>query len=772
MVKRVIDQYSVDIRTSSSRAYLYNFNGYLYQALSRYLQKYSISVIEGERELRQGGFKYIFHKNSIQKITKTLYEASRNNSIFILLLTKENSRSLKNIISMLSTIRADVEIYLFHYQEPEDEKQAQKIVKEIFEDIFINKRHRVVSYKTQTKKLNLARNELPRKSKQNIRQLSPVLKLSITLLVLFLIPTIYILTIVSTFYLGVKKLDFVQNSILKGNISRAKKESDQALIFFIIGEKVYNISNPVISIFSSNNSKAIQNSFKLSQLLAKTLSQAAYTTQVAQTVGESIMSSRTSLHQSQLATFQSEIKTLDEKVQNLVAQVKSVENTNSVLYRLFDVNQKLKKSEATLKDLSSLLSLASRMAQVLPEVLGYDKPKTFLLIFQNNSELRPTGGFIGSFGWVTFSQGRLLEFKTEDVYTADGQLKGHVEPPLPIKKYLSQENWYLRDSNFAPDFYESATQAEWFLKHEMNLEFDGVFAFDLNAVAQVLRGVGGVYVSDYSEEVTADNLFLKTQTASETGFFPGSTQKRDFIGSLTRSLFIKLTSDRISWPLLIHGIKNSLDEKHALLYFHNESAQKLVEEAGWAGRIASVSCTSQNCIPDYLMLVEANLGINKANFLVSRTASLTITRGQQFLSHEFTVNFVNQSDDYVYPGGTYFSYTRVLLPKNASLSKISFGGAEIKKEEITIEDYQDKLSVGFPIRISGKDSKQLLVSYSIPSSPSAQTIELLVQKQPGVSTYPLSITVNADKNITQSIGGVKSYTQIQEISSDHLISLE
>ena len=68
-------------------------------------------------------------------------------------------------------------------------------------------------------------------------------------------------------------------------------------------------------------------------------------------------------------------------------------------------------------------------------------------------ELRPTGGFIGSYAIMTFDKGRLAEIVVNDVYTADGQLKGHVDPPEPIRKYLGEGGWFLRDSNWDPDFF-------------------------------------------------------------------------------------------------------------------------------------------------------------------------------------------------------------------------------------------------------------------------------------------------------------------------------
>lgn len=97
-------------------------------------------------------------------------------------------------------------------------------------------------------------------------------------------------------------------------------------------------------------------------------------------------------------------------------------------------------------------------------------------------ELRSTGGFIGSFAVLSFENGKLYDMPIYDVYDADGQLKGHVEPPKPIKNILGEANWYLRDSNFDPDFPTSARRAEWFMKKTLNLDLDGTIAVNVNTL--------------------------------------------------------------------------------------------------------------------------------------------------------------------------------------------------------------------------------------------------------------------------------------------------
>ena len=106
------------------------------------------------------------------------------------------------------------------------------------------------------------------------------------------------------------------------------------------------------------------------------------------------------------------------------------------------------KGVAELGKIREIVDLAVKGIEILPEFLGTDgKRREYLVLLQNEAELRPGGGFIGSLGFLSFEGGYLLNFEVKDVYEADGQLKGHVEPPEEIKTYLGEAGWYLRDAN-------------------------------------------------------------------------------------------------------------------------------------------------------------------------------------------------------------------------------------------------------------------------------------------------------------------------------------
>lgn len=706
---------------------------------------------------------YVFQKDNLNNLVKNVRLSADSDAKFVLLVSQSKQQDKIRAQKLMSQIHSGIEWYLVFIPKLNSQQETKMFIHTLFKKITAMKKSPdPLSRNDSEASQSVGEKEIKQKMKDKKNFKFPIIISSFLLLFIFI--SLYSAAITGSVFFGIKELEKTSDNYKTGNFRDASAHAQKAQQIFSFGE---TISVPVLVAgkrVSYSDSKAIEDSFQAGKLTARTVSQALFVSQLGKQIGEAILSSRTNVPKSELERITTEIEKLDNDIKHLTVQVSTLKQTDSRLFKYFNIKAKINEAEEYLTNINEVLHLSTRFVHIMPSLLGYDSPKTFLVLFQNNSELRPTGGFIGSFGWVTFSQGRLVEFKTEDVYTADGQLKGHVTPPEPIAKYLASENWYLRDSNFDPDFAISAQQAEWFLKHEMNLSFDGVIALDLQMVQELLKGLGGVYVSDYGEQITPENLFLKTQSISELGFFPGSTQKRDFIGSLTRSMFIKVTSGKVEWGSLLSSLKRSLDEKHALIYLHDENGQQLIEEAGWGGRLASVP-------DDYLMVVEANLGINKSNFLVDRSLDLTVTKKPGVLEHDLRVTYENESAERAYPGGQYFSYTRVLLPKDTQVDSIKIASEEIKKEDIKIEVYQDKTMVGFPMTIPANSTVDLVMRYYLPIDNKLVNLELLVQKQPGVVSYPVRISASGFTDTTDVLGGVGSTIKEFQLKNEQIVDI-
>lgn len=393
-----------------------------------------------------------------------------------------------------------------------------------------------------------------------------------------------------------------------------------------------------------------------------------------------------------------------------------------------------------------IISQVRKGIQLIPEVTGVDKKKTYLVLFQNNSELRPTGGFIGSFALIEFDQGKLLNFEVRDVYSADGQLKGHVEPPTALKKYLGEAGWFLRDSNWDPHFPTSAKRAAWFLEKETGEVVDGVLGINLFLAQRILSAVGEIEMVDYGEKITRDNLFEKAEYYSEVGFFPGSTQKQDFLGSLGRALFERLkTTDAKTGARILKEIHHSLETKDLLVNFNNPEAMAVVADLGWDGRIKEIACRtlSESCFLDYLMLVESNVGVNKANFFVQRKLAVQINfllDGQ--VEKKIKIDYQNNSLTENFPAGRYKNYLRILAPLGSQLGQVLINSEEIDEEKVDQGNLHGKTYFGFLVEVPIQNSSSVEIIYFLPEKinlSGASRYLLLLQKQPGIQDEQIRV---------------------------------
>lgn len=318
----------------------------------------------------------------------------------------------------------------------------------------------------------------------------------------------------------------------------------------------------------------------------------------------------------------------------------------------------------------------------LPILLGQDKPKTYLVLFQNNTELRPTGGFIGSLALITFNKGKLMDMQVFDVYSADGQLKGHVEPPLPIKKYLGEANWFLRDANWDPDFAVSSEKIEWFLDKELERSVDGVVGVDLEFVKDILTATGPVKLNDFNVIINEQNLYEKTQSEVESNFFPGSRKKANFLSSLSKELLFKLKSAaNLNYLSLGKSIVANLEEKHIQIFLHDSPSARVLAKLGWDGGVSPPTCP-ENCLSNWFGLVEANVGVNKSNSFIARKMSIVSQMSNEKITNTLKVELNNKASPALGSKAFYKTYVRLISPTQTTLVSIQKSAEELIPESL------------------------------------------------------------------------------------------
>lgn len=389
---------------------------------------------------------------------------------------------------------------------------------------------------------------------------------------------------------------------------------------------------------------------------------------------------------------------------------------------------------------------AQKISQVMPHILAEGGEKNYLVLLQNNAELRPTGGFIGSFALVRIRDGKLLEFTVEDVYEADGQLQGYVTPPEEIVQYLGEAQWFLRDVNWSPDFPKVAERAAWFLDKTLNTKVDGVIATNLTMIEKLMAVTGPLELVDYGEVITQDNLYERAEAHSELNFFPGSTQKKDFLSAVAQQLLDKIFYQQTNKVAMARAVLDSAEEAELLMSVTDPQAEEVLATLGWTGALLTPNCpppfNGENCVVDTVMQVEANVGVNKANQHLSRAITHEVELMNDVARHIRRIAFTNTAQSEAWPAGKYKTYLRLFVPKGSQLRGASLDGQPLDLTSFKQVEEDGKQVFGYFLEVPIKDSRTLEVFYETPLPAGYKTYALFEQKQSGVWNNEVQHTID------------------------------
>lgn len=263
-----------------------------------------------------------------------------------------------------------------------------------------------------------------------------------------------------------------------------------------------------------------------------------------------------------------------------------------------------------LEQLNSLLESLEKDIPALLALLGDIEPHTFLILLQNNAELRPTGGFIGNFAVIETNDGYITKNEIFDVYASDHELKEILEPPEEIAPV--NKRWFLRDSNYSPHFPLSAERAAWFLEHENGPGVDTVIAIDQTVVAELLRISGGVRVPELNQPLTSQNFATVLSYIIEAKLSGAKNPKQilqNFVPAFERAVFNN--ADPVA---AFNIISSAAANKHILAYSKNPEVQDFFVRRGIDGSMRPLAPKE-----DYLAISHTSVSGNKSDAYIKET---------------------------------------------------------------------------------------------------------------------------------------------------------
>ncbi|MDD5290084.1 MAG: DUF4012 domain-containing protein [Patescibacteria group bacterium] len=250
------------------------------------------------------------------------------------------------------------------------------------------------------------------------------------------------------------------------------------------------------------------------------------------------------------------------------------------------------------------------------DILGAETSKRYLVVFQNSNELRPTGGFMGSFAVVDVDKGRVkkMDIPGGGLYDLKSSSQVLVAAPKPLQ--IFSPAWQIWNANWFPNWPTSAEKIIWFYENNYGgSSVDGIISLTQDTVANLLKIVGPIEMKEYKQTLSAENFTIAMQTAVELEYDKNKNRPKEIIADMAPVLLERLmnlnTKDYL--PVLA-GLSQALSEEKILFYFSDKNTEDLAERFGWAGKIRA---TENN--QDYLMVVHTNISGGKTDAVIKNT---------------------------------------------------------------------------------------------------------------------------------------------------------
>jgi hypothetical protein len=422
-----------------------------------------------------------------------------------------------------------------------------------------------------------------------------------------------------------------------------------------------------------------------------------------------------------------------------------------------------------------LMQTALDGGRLLPDLAGASGKRVYLVLAQNEDELRATGGFISAVGLLTLHDGQLVDVTFEDSYAVDDFSHPYPAPPSPLLRYMGSQLWVFRDANWWPDFPTSAQRALELYHISRELAVDGILAVDQRTLQTIVAALEPLEVENWPEPVTGQNVISLIRLAwspDDAGDQSGTdgawwVQRKRFIGDLFGALQAKVEDapGQVNWLALSRAVFQALDERHLQIWLADASspAAELLAEQGWDGALRPATS-------DYLLVVDANLGFNKANAAVQERLDyrvLVYTDGTAQAT--LTARHANSSSgqaacdpqprygaDYAdLINRCYWDYLRVYAPAGSQLyaatahpvaaDLLVTGERQTGAAEVLPKESGKAVFGSFFVLPHGQETETRFV-YQLPSATLERQDDgwryrLFVQKQAGTDAVPLRVTL-------------------------------
>lgn len=419
-----------------------------------------------------------------------------------------------------------------------------------------------------------------------------------------------------------------------------------------------------------------------------------------------------------------------------------------------------------IENAANLFVNAQPLLTNLPKMLGEPDERRYLVLFQNDKELRATGGFMTAYAQFRFVHGKAILEKSDDIYNLDNALTKKFPAPREILTFhKGVYNLNIRDSNLSPDFKLSMQQFETIYNFVGGKEkIDGIIAVDTHVLVEALRILGPLTIAgrtfsaDIDKRCDCPKAVYELEDYSTRPVNYVRTARKDIIGVLFHTMLQQAlgTSPSKYWGSLFQMLLSEINQKHVLAYFHDGNAQKAAESFNMAGRIMTASDSAtllkyeEGKGWDYLHVNNSNMAGAKSNMFVSEKVTKDVTVGTDgMMTTKLTVDYKNPypgSDCGLESGGLCLNaplrnWVRVYVPLGSRLTESKGTQSPKDNKPVPMDTYESlnkTVFEGFLI-VNPLGTARLELTYTSPVKPSDGKYRLFIQKQPGTDNQEYTV---------------------------------
>ena len=455
----------------------------------------------------------------------------------------------------------------------------------------------------------------------------------------------------------------------------------------------------------------------------------------------------------QIDTISGKMKTVESEISKIDAERYPVQ------FKGIPLRNDIKSVQDLIGQASNLLVNGKPVIENAPYLLGMDSPRTYFVLFQNDKELRPTGGFMTAYAIMTVNKAKFTPTVSDDIYNLDARYRPSIPAPDPIVKYIKgpyvlSQKLRLRDMNWSPDFAQSMQMVSGALSEVGIKNIDGIITVDTKVLDNLLSVIGPIGVPGFGNFSTAIDpecncsqvihaleayadvegpIIWDPLTGKIIQRPANSENRKKIIGPLMNSILANaMGQPKDKLAALFSAAFNSVMEKDVLFYLNDSTVQKAVTEFGIGGVIKDYN-------GDYLHINDANLGGRKSNLYSTEDVEQDVKiAGDGSVTKTLTITYKNPEKQDGWLNSVLPTWVRVYVPEGSTL--IAVDGLEAKQDPY--EDLGKTVFAGY-FQLRPEGVAKVTFQYKLPFKVKGQ-YKLLVQKQPGTKDY--LYTINVGKN--------------------------